>query len=113
MGNAAERSEVPVATDAKNDATQPSLVLKNPVKLRFASIANAATDLCRRFASQVLLSLLSNAIPGAGRNNAMKRLQVLLEAVLTSQRTRVQSTSNTTPKKLFNSLKKTLSGPKK
>jgi hypothetical protein len=113
VGNAAEKSEVPAVTDAKNDVTQLSLVLKSLVKLRFVSIANAATDLSRRFASQALISLLLNAIPDAGRNNEMKKLLVLLEAVLTSQRTRVQSTSNTTLKKQFNSLKKTLSGLKR
>lgn len=113
VGNAAEKSEVPAVTDAKNDVTQLSLVLKSLVKLRYVSIANAATDLSRRFASQALKSLLSNAILDAGRNNAMKRLLVLSEAVLTSQRTRVQSTSNTTRKKQFNSLKKTLSGLKR
>ena len=57
VGNVVERKEVPAATDVKKDAIQPSLVLKNLVKLRFVSIVNVATDLCKRFASQALISL--------------------------------------------------------
>lgn len=57
VDNVVEKNEVPAATDAKKDATHPSLVLKNLVKLRFVSIANVATDLYKRFASLALISL--------------------------------------------------------
>jgi len=110
VDSVAVRSEVPAVTGAKKGVIPTTHAQKSHVKPKSGFIPNVATGGSRLSASHRLKSQSLTVMLAAGKSSATQRLQLHSQAALSSRRTRIRSTSNTTRKKRFNSRKKTLHG---